>query len=174
MSRRRFVGRSLSRSQALQLLFQAEATAREVDEVLAGPYALSDGPLSEYAELLARGADGMRDQLDLVLDAASPNWGVSRMPAVDRNLLRIGLYELLCIDDVDIAVVIDECVELAKAYGTDESFRFVNGVLGRVAAQLSEGVDVIAAAQSLATESMANSSEPDASSDGSFRAQGAE
>ena len=66
--------------------------------------------------------------------------------AADRNLLRLALYEMLYVDEVDIAVTIDECVELAKAYGTDESSRFVNGILGRVTDDLEAGVDVLAAA----------------------------
>ena len=66
------------------------------------------------------------------------------MPAVDRNLLRLALYEMITQDDVAIAVTIDETVELAKAYGTDDSPRFVNGLLGRVADDLEAGVDVIA------------------------------
>lgn len=68
------------------------------------------------------------------------------MPAVDRNLLRLALYEMLQVEAVDVAVAIDECVDLAKAYGTDESSRFVNGLLGKVARRLEEGEDVVAQA----------------------------
>lgn len=137
-----FHGRTLARSQALQLLFQAEQTGRAVEDVLAGDYSLSDGPLDDYGRTLALGADAMRPTLDRILSRTSENWGVSRMPSVDRNLLRMALYEMLSVDEVDVAVTIDECVELAKAYGTDESSRFVNGVLGRVASQIADGVDV--------------------------------
>ena len=141
----RFGGRTLARSQALQLLFQAEATRRMVVDILASAeYALSDGPLDPYAEMLATGADAMIDDLDAVMEITSSNWGVSRMPAVDRNLLRLAIYEMLEVDEVDVAVSIDEFVELAKAYGTDESPRFVNGLLGRVARLMEEGVDVVA------------------------------
>ena len=68
------------------------------------------------------------------------------MPAVDRNLLRLALYEMLEVDEVDTAVAIDECVELAKAYGTDESSRVVNGLLGKVAHRMEAGEDVVAMA----------------------------
>jgi N utilization substance protein B len=78
----------------------------------------------------------MRDELDARIGAASTNWTVSRMPSVDRNLLRLALYEMIAVDEVAIAVSIDESVELAKAYGTDESSRFVNGLLGRIADEL--------------------------------------
>lgn len=79
------------------------------------------------------------------------------MPAVDRNLLRLALFEILEMDAVDTAVAIDECVDLAKAYGTDESSRFVNGLLGKVARRLEAGEDVVGDA----LEQMA-SLEPDA------------
>ena len=144
MRERNFGGRTLARSQALQLLFQAEATDRTVAEVLDGPYALSQNePLDEFAERLALGADDMRHDLDALIGATSTNWAVGRMPSVDRNLLRLALYEMLCVDEVAIAVTIDETVELAKAYGTDESSRFVNGLLGRVARRMEAGVDVV-------------------------------
>ena len=113
MAGTRFGGRTLARSQALQLLFQAEATNRLVSEVLAGEYALDEGPLDPYAERIALGCDSMLHELDAVIGVTSANWSVSRMPAVDRNLLRLALYEMLEVDEVDTAVAIDECVELA-------------------------------------------------------------
>ena len=143
MSSSRIVGRTLARSQALQILFQAEACGRSVDDVLAGDYVLSEGPFDEFGERLARGTAEHLAELDRVLGMVASNWSTSRMPAVDRNLLRLSLYELLYVDEVATAVVISECVELAKAYGTDESSRFVNGVLGRIASDLDAGVDVV-------------------------------
>lgn len=151
MAGTRFGGRTLARSQALQLLFQAEACGRTVNDVLEGSYAIDEGPLDDYATEVALGADAMLHELDAVIAVTSDNWSVSRMPAVDRNLLRMALYEMLEVDEVDTAVAIDECVELAKAYGTDESSRFVNGVLGKVARRMEAGEDVVA----LALEQMA-------------------
>ena len=138
-----FGGRTLARSQALQLLFQAEANSRPVLAVLDGDYALSEGPLDDYARRLATGVDESRPELDAVISDRSTSWSITRMNGVDRNLLRIALYEMLHVDEVAVAVSIDECVELAKAYGTDESARFVNGLLGRVADDLEAGVDVV-------------------------------
>jgi N utilization substance protein B len=119
--------------------------------VLEDSYALDEGPLDDYATEIALGADAMLHELDAVIAVTSDNWSVSRMPAVDRNLLRLALFEMLEQDEVDTAVAIDECVELAKAYGTDESSRFVNGVLGKVARRMEAGEDVVA----LALEQMA-------------------
>ena len=120
-------------------LFQAEALDKPVDAVLAGDYLLSKGPLGDHAVELARGAYEHIDEIDSALVACSKkNWDPNRMPASDRNLLRIAVFELRCADPsdrLDAAVVINEAVEIAKAYGTDESAKFVNGVLGRIARQ---------------------------------------
>ena len=152
----RIYGRTLARSQALQLLFQAEVTDRAVDDVLAGEYALSNGPLDEFGESLARGVGSHIIELDRVLAHSARNWALSRMSGVDRNLLRIALYEMLYLDEIDTAVCISECVELAKAFGSsDESSRFVNGILGRIAAQVAEGVDVVEDARRLDAEEAA-------------------
>lgn len=126
-------GRTLARSQALQLLFQAEARRLSVDDVLAGDFLISKGPLDPYAEELARGTYEHIAQIDPILQRVAENWALSRMPGADRNLLRLAVYELrFSSNDIDDAVVINEAVELAKAYGTDDSSSFVNGVLGRV------------------------------------------
>lgn len=146
----RFGGRTLSRCQALQILFQAEACDRSVDDVLSGEYILSKGPLNEYGERLARGVGSHLPELDAVLSGAARNWSLSRMSSTDRNLLRLALYELLYVDEVEAAVSISECVELAKAFGSsDESSRFVNGVLGTIATKIAAGVDVVAQARDL-------------------------
>ena len=128
-------GRTLARSQALQILFQAEASGRTVDDVLSGDYLISKGPLNPYAEKIARGVDANRADIDLALRAVSKNWRLERMPGPDRNILRIAVYELRFQHDdpLEVGVVVNEAVEVAKAYGTDESAGFVNAVLGRIA-----------------------------------------
>lgn len=133
-------GRTLARSQALQILFQAEACGRSVDDVLASNYVLSEGPLEPYAKELAQGAGSKLSELDEILDNAAQNWSISRMSSTDRNLLRLAVYEIKYVDDVDVSVAINECVELAKTYSSSEdSSRFVNGILGRVASDLEKG-----------------------------------
>lgn len=150
-----FGKRTHGRSQALQLLFQAEANGRTVEEVLSGDYALSDGPLTDFGRELALLTDAARHDLDAIIATRSKSWALHRINAVDRNLMRLALYEMLYSDDINIPIAIDECVELAKAYGTDESSRFVNGLLGEVADDLEAGVDVVALANEVLEEQRA-------------------
>mgnify|MGYP002588093840 CR=1 FL=1 len=136
-----FGGRTLARSQAFQLLFQAEANHLTVEEVLGKDYVIEKGPLDEFAHQLALGA--ARHDLDAVIASRSVTWTLRRMPSMDRNLLRLAIYEMLFVDEVEIPVTINESVELAKAYGTDDSSRFVNGILGRIQTDIDAGVDVV-------------------------------
>ena len=117
----------------MQLLFQAEERDVPLEEVLEGDYLLSKGPLDEYAVTLAKGAYEHLDAIDGVLERVSDNWRLDRMPGTDRNLMRVAVFEMrFAADRLTDAIAINEAVEIAKAYGTDESSRFVNGVLGRV------------------------------------------
>ena len=135
MSLKVYRGRTLARSQALQLLFQAEATDSPLECVLEGDFLISKGPLDPYALELCRGAYEHIDRIDCALRSVAKNWDLMRMPGADRNLLRIAVYEMRFLTDEDVsdAIVINEAVELAKAYGTDQSASFVNGVLGKIA-----------------------------------------
>jgi N utilization substance protein B len=89
-----------------------------------------------YADEIVRGVAGSLDGIDKRVVAASQNWRLERMSRVDRNLLRLGTWELMFRGDVPRAVILDEAVELAKSFGTDESSGFVNGVLDRIATDL--------------------------------------
>jgi N utilization substance protein B len=98
-----------------------------------GSYSTEDGVPDEFCQQLALGVEGSMDQLDETIGRISEHWVVSRMPLVDRNILRLATYELLYALDVPPSVAINEAVELAKVYGGDDSSKFVNGVLGKVA-----------------------------------------
>jgi N utilization substance protein B len=125
--------RTKARKRALDILFEAEARAEDPLEVLEHRRATSDAPpVSDYAALLVRGVTEHRDRIDQLLAEHAEGWSVARMPAVDRTLLRIGLFELLWVDEIDDPVAITEAVELARTLSTDDSPRFVNGVLGRI------------------------------------------
>jgi N utilization substance protein B len=94
--------------------------------------ALGEPPINNYTIALVEGVAEHRDRIDEILAGYAEGWTIARMPGVDRAILRVGLYELLWRADVPDAVAIDEAVELAKLLSTDESPRFVNGLLARV------------------------------------------
>ena len=88
--------------------------------------------MQDYAREIVEGVAGNLPRLDDAITASARDWSLERMPPVDRTILRVATYELLCRDDVPMAVAIDEAVELAKSLSTDDSPSFVNGVLARV------------------------------------------
>lgn len=137
--------RHLSRSVVLQTLFEwdvRDTSAESAQEALArnaAEFAPAAGDLPFMQDLL-RGALGRRADLDLVIEKAAPEWPLERIAPVDRNVLRLGLYELLFADrdKVPAKVAINEAIELAKSFGGENSGRFVNGVLGAVYKELGE------------------------------------
>ena len=125
--------RTKARKRALDILFESEARGDDPRQVLVQRRETDDAPpVSDYAAMLVEGVVAHRDRIDQLLAEHAEGWTVARMPAVDRNLLRIGTYELLWCDDVPPAVAISEAVSLAKALSTDESPTFVNGLLARI------------------------------------------
>ncbi len=126
--------RSKARKRALDVLYEAELRGSDAVATLGERLAQADPPVPEYAVELVEGVVAHRERIDAVLASyAAADWPLERMPAVDRNVLRIGTYELLFRDDVPTGVVISEAVELVTNLSTDESPKFVNGVLARVA-----------------------------------------
>ncbi|HCH63846.1 MAG TPA: transcription antitermination factor NusB [Deltaproteobacteria bacterium] len=99
----------------------------------------ADSGEQEYAGKLVSGVKLRQSEIDGLIEAASTNWRLVRMPVVDRNLLRMATYELLVCHDVPASVAINEAVELAKRYGEKESRAFVNGILDRIASELGRG-----------------------------------
>jgi transcription antitermination protein NusB len=124
--------RSKARKRALDVLFEAEVRGEPVLELLAERTLAADPPVSDYAGELVRGVHARQEQIDQLLAAHAQGWTLDRMPAVDRNILRIGAYELLWEPDVPDAVAISEAVALAADLSTDDSPSFVNGLLGRL------------------------------------------
>jgi N utilization substance protein B len=124
--------RSEARERAMALLYEAEAKGEQVDAVLAALPADPD-PL---AVLLVEGVAARREQVDGLIASHARGWSLARMPVLDRVVMEIAAYELLARPEVPTAVVIDEAVELAKRFSTDDSGRFVNGVLAAIARQV--------------------------------------
>ncbi len=127
--------RSKARKRALDVLYAAEVRDADALDVLAERLSDADPAApSGYAEQLVRGVAGHRARIDELIAQHSIDWTLDRMPAVDRAILRIAVFEIVYSDDVPPAVAVDEAVELAKALSTDNSPRFVNGVLGQIVA----------------------------------------
>ena len=131
--------RHSGREAALQMLFQLEASGVSPDQAIElfwRTFEDADPEGKTYADAIVRGVADNLDGIDKRVTAASQNWRLERMSRVDRNLLRLGTWELMFRTDVPRAVILDEAVELAKSFGTDESSGFVNGVLDRIASDV--------------------------------------
>lgn len=126
------VARRTARERALELLYEAEAKGRPLDEVV-GALPLAPDP---YTASLVEGVQRRADELDGFITRFARGWTIDRMPAVDRAVLRLGTYELLAEPEVPVGVVLNEAVELAGEFSTQDSSRFVNGVLARVAVEV--------------------------------------
>jgi N utilization substance protein B len=125
--------RHQSRERALQILFQYDIHGKPGVwlEEFWNQYKASD-EVRAFAEQLVKGVLEHKKDLDALLGRYATNWKVDRMPIVDRNILRAGLYELLWMDEVPAKVTMDESIELAKTFGDDEAAKFVNGILDKV------------------------------------------
>lgn len=126
--------RSRARRIAMQILYQRDITGESVMFILnTKAYSVEDGEPDDFCRELVTGAEEHLAEIDETIGAVSENWSVSRMPLVDRNILRLATYELLFDDEVPASVAINEAVELAKVFGGEDSSKFVNGVLGKIA-----------------------------------------
>ena len=125
--------RSKARKRALDILFEAEQRGTPVLDLLAERITLGSPPVPGYAADLVRGVTVHTARIDELISQYAEGWTMDRMPAVDRNVLRIGVYELLYADDVPDAVAMSEAVLLAQDLSTEASPAFVNGLLARIA-----------------------------------------
>jgi len=121
--------RSDARERALILLYEAESKSVAPSDVLDAQVLTPD----QLTKTLVDGVQSHGREIDDLIAAHAKGWTLQRMPTIDRNVLRIGTFELLGRPDVPVAVVIDEAVELAKRFSTDDSGKFVNGVLSTIA-----------------------------------------
>jgi N utilization substance protein B len=124
--------RSRQRRRALRILFEIDINKSSLDEVLEGKSRAGEDAPGDFALDLVRGVEKQRPELDRIISDYAEGWDLERMPLVDRNILRMSLYELFYMEDIPSGATIDEAVELAKSFSTEDSGKFVNGVLGRV------------------------------------------
>jgi N utilization substance protein B len=129
------VARREARERALSLLYEAETKAVEPEAILAE----LPVPPDAFATSLVEGVGREHERIDSLISGHAIGWALDRMPVIDRALLRMGTYELLCRPDIPTPVILSEAVELAGQYSTDESGRFVNGVLASIATAVRDG-----------------------------------
>lgn len=135
------MSRRLARETALQVLFQFDMN-QDLKEEIKNPdleikkwaeeFAVPEGSIP-FAQELVKGTIAQLEQIDEAIEKRAEDWSLARMASVDRNILRLACYELLFRDDIPAGVTINEAIEIAKRYGGDESGKFVNGVLDRIA-----------------------------------------
>lgn len=128
--------RTLAREYALKILYQAEMTRREIVAAARQFWDEQedtvDSPVREFADRLTSGIESKLKDIDDKISKYAANWQLKRMAVIDRNILRMGVYELLHTNDIPPKVTINEAVELAKKYGDLESGKFVNGILDKI------------------------------------------
>ena len=145
--------RTLARRSALQALYQSEILGVPADKVLEENLLPEEAGMNDYARSLVMGVASHAAHIDAAISGCSQNWAIDRMPVVDRCVLRLAVYEMNYVDNVPVSVAINEAVELAKEFGgEDDSHRFVNGVLGRIARDMEGGADEAAVEDAAADE----------------------
>lgn len=134
--------RSKARKQALDILFESDIRNSSPIELLSTRLLDVEGPdtrpVREYAQELVNGVVDHRRKIDELISTYAQGWDMDRLPVVDRNVLRIAIYELLWREDIPDAVAIDEALTLAKLLSTDESTGYIHGVLGRISSIKSD------------------------------------
>lgn len=129
--------RSKARKQALDLLYETDIRGTNLQETLVARDIPADGPdarpIREYTRELVNGVSDNRRKIDELITTYAQGWDMDRLPAVDRNILRLGIYEILWSTSVPTSVAIDEALDLAKELSSDDSSKFIHGVLGRIA-----------------------------------------
>ena len=128
--------RSKARKQSLDLLYEGDIRGQAPADLLASREVTEEGPdarpIREYTKELISGIADNRRKIDELISTYAQGWDMDRLPAVDRNILRLGIYEILWCKDLDDAIVIDEALNLARELSTDDSAAYIHGVLGRI------------------------------------------
>jgi N utilization substance protein B len=137
--------RSKARKQALDLLFEADIRGTNALETLNARDIVEEGPdarpIRDYTKALVGGVNDNSRKIDELISTYAKGWDMDRLPNVDRNILRLGIYEILWASDIPDAVAIDEALDLARELSTDDSASYIHGVLGRIAS-LKENLSI--------------------------------
>ena len=140
--------RRRGREAALQLLYAIEITHADAEEVLSSSWAhaLTAARTREFTGALLQGVLASRDEIDALIREWSANWSLERIGLVERNILRVAIYELLFMPEIPPNVTINEAIEVAKRYGAEDAPAFVNGILDRIKNQVAPSDDAPAVA----------------------------
>jgi len=131
--------RRKARILALEIIYQKEITESSLEEIIENRQCTGTQEMpSEFALKLIEGVLEHQEEIDKLIADYADNWAIDRMPSLDRNIIRISLYEIMHEKEIPISVSINEAVEMAKIYGTEDSGKFVNGVLGKISSELSD------------------------------------
>ena len=129
--------RSKARKQTLDLLYESDIRGSDLLELLISRDVVEEGPdarpIREYTKSLVEGVAAHKRKIDELISAYAQGWDMDRLPAVDRNILRLGIYEILWVAELEDGIVIDEALTLAKDLSTEDSAGYIHGVLGRIA-----------------------------------------
>lgn len=132
--------RRKARECALQILYQMDVSGHSTDEALGTFWQNFEhsADVAEFAALLVRGVSAHREEIDRLIQESSKNWKLDRMARVDRNVLRLAVYELIHMPEVPKKVTLNEAIEIGKRYGTEDSSAFINGILDHICAILGK------------------------------------
>ena len=129
--------RSTARKQTLDLLYESDIRGSDLLELLASRDVVEEGPdarpIRDYTKSLVEGIATHKRKIDELISTYAQGWDMDRLPAVDRNILRLGIYEILWVVELEDGIVIDEALTLAKDLSTEDSAGYIHGVLGRIA-----------------------------------------
>jgi N utilization substance protein B len=128
--------RSKARKQTLDLLYEADIRGASAAELMVLRDVVEEGPdarpIRDFTKILVTGVTDNKRKIDELIATYAQGWDIDRLPAVDRNILRLGIYEIVWSDDLDDGIAIDEALNLARELSTDESAGYIHGVLGRI------------------------------------------
>ena len=130
--------RSKQRRNALRFLFEMDINGSTVEEVTRGKQLVGEEAPGDFAVEIIKGVSEHIEELDSIISRYAEGWDIERMPLVDRNILRMSLVELFFLSDIPPGASIDEAVDLAKTFSTEDSGRFINGLLGRINREAEE------------------------------------
>lgn len=134
--------RRTAREFALQILYRLDMGQENLAEKILEEFwetNLTSDDVKEYTDLLVKGTKENQKEIDRIIADSAENWTIDRMASVDRNILRFSTYEILKRNEIPSSVIINEAIEIAKKYGTEESGSFINGILDRVAKEVRKG-----------------------------------